>query len=90
MAYAKHCDRMECGKPLGNNDLPFLQIHGSISEQMEDAYRNIEYRYLTPHPNFKGAWCDATCLTEWVEEQKKQTPFTRRMPRDLIHRRLLD
>ena len=90
MAYVKKCDRMDCGKVLGEADVPFLQIHGSVSEQAEDHRRNIEYRYLTPHAHFKGAWCDTACLAGWIDEQRKQTPFTKRTPREFIHTRVLD
>ncbi len=86
MAYRKQCDYGECLKDLEREDSPYFQIHGSISEQMRDEYGHIEYRYLTPHPNTKLAFCDTGCFCGWVEEQKEQTPFVRRGPREFIPR----
>jgi hypothetical protein len=80
MAYVKQCD--QCNRPLGGSDVPFFQVHGSISEQIEDG-DNIEYRYITPTPRFKGAWCDLDCFKEWLDELKKQLPFVKR---EVIHR----
>lgn len=80
MAFKKICDYDECGKTLGSQG-SFLQLHGSVSEQLEED-GNVEYRYLTPHPNSKLAYCNTTCLVGWIEQEKARSSFTRRAPRD--------
>lgn len=82
MAFRKQCDHRGCGKLLGNSDQPFLQFHGSMSEQIETADGTVEYRYLTPHARSKLAFCGAECLEGWIEEAKEQSQF---MQRDFIH-----
>lgn len=82
MAFRKQCDNEECGKLLGNDGVPFLQLHGSMSEQVEEN-GNVEYRYLTPHAKAKLAYCDTTCLEAWVKQEQARTPFVRRDFRDI-------
>lgn len=79
MAYRKQCDH--CRADLETTDAPYLQIHGSISEQTKDEQRNIEYRYLTPHPNTKLALCDDACVLGWLNDMRNTTPFVRRSRR---------
>lgn len=76
MAYRKQCD--SCEELLGQEDVPFIQIHGSISEQVEDREGKVEYRYITPHPNTKLAFCDIVCLGTWIEKTKKGIDFVSR------------
>lgn len=90
MAYIKQCDRADCHRELGQDEFPFLQIHGSVSEQVDVRYGGVEYRYLTPHKDAKLAFCDADCFAGWVQEQKGFIPFVRRGGRTLIHRHAID
>lgn len=79
MAYVKKCDA--CGLEMERPGESIIQIHGSISEQMTDANRRIEYRYLTPHPNTKLAFHDVGCLQDWIVEQQERNPFIPRWRR---------
>lgn len=72
MAYTKTCD--ECGKILGNDGTPFIQIHGSISDQVEHEDGRVHFRYLTPHAYAKLAFCNEECEFKWrnhVREERK-------------------
>lgn len=83
MAYRKQCDYD--GAELGMDDTAYLQIHGSISQQIESSDgTEISYRYLTPHQNTKLAFCNAACLTKWIAEQEQEIPYE---SRQVIHRR---
>lgn len=82
MAFRKQCDNEECGKLLGDDGVSFLQLHGSMSEQIEEN-GDVEYRYLTPHAKAKLAYCDTGCLTAWVNQERKRTPYTKRDVRDI-------
>lgn len=68
---------------IGQDGAPYLQIHGSISEQIEHPDgETVEYRFLTPYQNTKLAFCDTDCLTAWIEEKSNDISFT---SRKLIH-----
>lgn len=76
MAYRKQCDA--CLEELDRPNTAYLQIHGSISEQVTDDERAVEYRYLTPHANTKLALCSPDCFLAWVDERRKEIPFVPR------------
>lgn len=79
--FRKLCDyhRIE----IGQDGATYLQIHGSVSEQIESPDgETIEYRFLTPYQNSKLSFCDVGCFTAWVEEKSRQKPFVQRK---LIH-----
>lgn len=79
MAFRKQCDLDDCGKILGNGPVPFLQFHGSMSEQIEREDGDVTYRYLTPHARAKLAFCDSLCLVAWIEDQQTRAEFTSRV-----------
>lgn len=72
MAIKKSCDN--CDKILNRDKKPFLQLHGSISEQIEDGI-SIMFRYLTAHYQHKLAFCDDSCLIEWINKQRALKAF---------------
>lgn len=79
MAYLKQCDC--CSAELDVKGQPYLQIHGSISEQVKTPRGEVEYRYLTDYGNTKLAFCGNTCLVEWLDFRRGSTPFVPRAPR---------
>lgn len=76
MALIKICDN--CGKKLGGNDQAFLQLQGSLSEQVERSNGTVSFRYLTKYEKSKMVFCDDKCENKWKEEQRKKTSFTER------------
>ena len=76
MAYRKQCDNKECGKLFGDGT-PFVQIHGSVSDQVETG-DEVKFRYLTPHSNSKLAFCNEACENKWRVAQRGNTEFTQR------------
>lgn len=75
MAYIKTCDN--CGEQLGGRR-PFLQIHGSISEQIEAPDTGeVMFRYLTMG-NTKLAFCDDNCEGQWKDKRRGIMAFTQR------------
>lgn len=81
MAYRKQCDYEKCRAMLGVKDVPFIQIHGSISEQREDGNGAVQYRYLTEHVNSKLAFCNDNCFKDWVVSRGTKRPFVQRLLR---------
>lgn len=73
MAYTKTCDN--CGSELGTNGVPFVQTHGSVSEQKEYSDGRVSFRYLTEYPNSKIAFCDDTCEMAWRELRRSEQDF---------------
>lgn len=77
MAYRKMCDN--CGAELGMDNNPFMNVWGSISDQVESLDGNeIKYRYLTPRPQTKLALCGTDCLTGWIGTQRANTEYADR------------
>lgn len=76
MAYRKLCD--ECGAELGMDGTPFLQIFGSISEQIEYPDGKVLYKYLTAHARSKSAWCNNKCQCAWLDRQREAREFIER------------
>lgn len=73
MAIKKSCDN--CDRVLNRDGEPFLQFHGSISEQIEDGKGLMKYRYLTAHYQHKLAFCNLVCTGEWVDKQRAEKPY---------------
>lgn len=77
MAYRKQCDYD--GSELGMDGNAYLQLHGSLSEQIESPDgKGIEWRFLTPYSNTKLAFCTSDCLNKWIEQQQQNTPYQQR------------
>lgn len=76
MAFRKQCDYSKCGAVLGGKE-PFLQLHGSVSEQIEEGEK-VSFRYLTPHARAKLAWCNKGCLGDWITERGDSENFVTR------------
>jgi hypothetical protein len=77
MAIRKVCD--QCETTLGLDSVPFLQIHGTITEQAEDNRTGeVRYRYLTLAYRQKIAFCDAVCLSEWIKERQRVVRYIQR------------
>lgn len=77
MAFIKTCDYSKCGKTLAGS-APFLQFHGSVSEQIEDGEGGVKYRFLTPHSEYKGAVCNDECLSGLLNEWRAKNEFIQR------------
>lgn len=74
MAYRKFCDYDDV--ELGVDDTSFLNLWGSLSEQIEENDDGqTMYRYLTPARDTKLAFCDITCLVGWIEQQRKRYAY---------------
>lgn len=69
---------------LGNDETPFLQVHGSISEQIEDGNETIKFRYLTNYHQSKLAFCDDGCMVLWLRKQQSAKEFRLRPQADEI------
>lgn len=77
MAFRKECDFDR--KLLGEEaNVPYIQLHGTVSEQRHDEDGLTEYHYLTDYFNSKLAFCNAECLAAWVRKQAESKPFFRR------------
>ena len=59
--------------------MPFLQIHGSISEQIEDPDTGeVMFRYLTHSHDSKLAFCDDNCEGQWKDKRRGVRYFIKR------------
>lgn len=73
MAIKKSCDN--CDIVLGRDGSPFLQLHGTLSQQIEDGKGILMYKYLTNYSQNKLAFCNTSCLTLWIENQRANKEY---------------
>lgn len=72
MAFLKYCDLESCGRAM--DERPFLEIHGSISEQIE-GIEQLKFRYLTERGRPKLVFCNFSCLRDWIKQRQLEEPF---------------
>lgn len=76
MAYRKMCDFD--GSELGMDDNSFINIWGSVTDQIESIDGEVQFRYLTPRPQTKLAFCSGDCFIGWVNLQRIDNPYVKR------------
>ena len=76
MAFRKVCDG--CGADVGTDGKPFVQIHGTVSEQVESVGGEVMYKYLTPYANAKITFCSDQCEMDWRDGRRAVRNFIQR------------
>lgn len=66
------------GAELGMDNNSFINIWGSISDQIENVNGEVKFRYLTQRPQTKLAFCKGECLLGWMEIQRTDNPYAER------------
>lgn len=66
------------GSELGMDNNPFINIWGSVTDQIEDVDGEVQFRYLTPRPQTKLAFCNTDCFAGWMLLQRIDNPFVDR------------
>lgn len=72
MAFLKYCDLESCGRAM--DDRPFLEIHGSVSEQLEHG-SVLKFRYFTRRGHNKLVFCNLACFRDWVHQRQLEEEF---------------
>jgi len=66
------------GAELGMDNNPFMNIWGSVSDQIENLDGEVQFRYLTDRPQTKLAFCNGDCFVSWLEIQRADNPYVAR------------
>lgn len=88
MALKKVCD--QCNKEVGDDPTkPFMSLHGTFCEQIENAGGDVQFRYLTLYNRTHLLFCDPDCLMQWIKARQNTTTYRRRPvqeePQIVIH-----